>query len=136
RAQAGFDSYVKLARSRGLDRDRVYRDRLANLYIKRTVLGYIGMQLREAFKAGRDPGPIGSIAKLYGALLARESSDLGVDLAGPQGVAWAADDGRGERWAGAVLNAPASAIAGGTNEIQRNIIGERVLGLPKEPQID
>ena len=68
----GFDVYVKLARRRGVDQDAVTRNRLADLYIKRTVLGYIGMQIREAFKAGRDPGPIGSIAKLYGSLLARE----------------------------------------------------------------
>ncbi len=136
RGQNGFDSYVKLARKRGLDQDHVVRNQLADLYIKRTVLGYIGMQIREAFKTGRDPGPIGSIAKLYGSLLARQSSDLGVALAGPLGVAWAEDDKRGDRWSTAVLNAPASAIAGGTNEIQRNIIGERVLGLPKEPQVD
>ena len=136
RGATSFDSFVKLARQRGMDKDGVTRNRLADLYIKRTVLGYIGMQIREAFKAGRDPGPIGSIAKLYGSLLARESADLGVALAGAGGVAWDADDKRADRWQMAVLNAPASAIAGGTNEIQRNIIGERVLGLPKEPQVD
>ncbi len=136
RAAAGFESFVKLARQRGLDQDSVIRNRLADLYIKRTVLGYIGMQIREAFKAGRDPGPIGSIAKLYGSVLARQSSDLGVALAGPLGVAWTADDKRADRWSTAVLSAPASAIAGGTDQIQRNIIGERVLGLPKEPQVD
>jgi alkylation response protein AidB-like acyl-CoA dehydrogenase len=136
RAQTGFDNFVKAARQRGLDKDRVIRDRLADLYIKRTVLGYIGMQIREAFKAGRDPGPVGSIAKLYGAKLARESSDLGAELAGPAGMAWDRADRKGDRWSMAVLQAPSSAIAGGTNEIQRNIIGERVLGLPKEPQVD
>ncbi len=135
-APPGFDSFVRMARERGLDADPVIRNRLADLYIKRTVLGYIGMQIREAFKAGRDPGPIGSIAKLYGSLLARESSDLGVDIAGPQAVAWTDDAKKGDKWSMSVLQAPASAIAGGTNEIQRNIIGERVLGLPKEPQVD
>ena len=57
-------------------------------------------------------------------------------IAGASSQAWDADDAHGDRWALAVLNAPASAIAGGTNEIQKNIIGERILGLPKEPQVD
>jgi hypothetical protein len=52
-------------------------------------------------------------------------------------VAWAPDDhGGGDQIARAVLSAPAIGIAGGTNEVQRNIIGERVLGLPKEPAAD
>ena len=136
RATTGFDAFVTLARQRGLDQDRRVRNRLADMYIKRTVLGYIGMQIREAFKAGRDPGPVGSIAKLFGAQLARETSDLGIELAGAGGIAWSPEDGRADRWSMAVLQAPASAIAGGTNEVQRNIIGERVLGLPKDPQVD
>jgi hypothetical protein len=48
-------------------------------------------------------------------------------------MAWDRADRKGDRWSMAVLQAPSSAIAGGTNEIQRNIIGERVLALPKEP---
>jgi hypothetical protein len=51
-------------------------------------------------------------------------------------VAWDEDDPRGAKWALGVVGAPGGRIAGGTDEIQRNIIGERMLGLPKEPQVD
>ena len=97
-------------------------------------MSYIGQRTRAAVKAGKAPGPGGSIAKLAGALLARRMSDLGIAIAGAGGQAW--EDSRDARWALGVLSAPASRIAGGTDEVQRNIIGERVLGLPKEPQVD
>jgi alkylation response protein AidB-like acyl-CoA dehydrogenase len=67
-------------------------------------------------------------------LLARRTSDLGIAIAGAGGQAWR-DPGE-SRWALSVLSAPSARIAGGTDEVQRNIIGERVLGLPKEPQVD
>jgi alkylation response protein AidB-like acyl-CoA dehydrogenase len=132
----GIEPYVKLARERDLLHDPVIRQQLADVYIRQRILGFIGQRTRAALQAGRAPGPEGSIAKLAGAILARRSSDLGVALAGPAGVAWPADDERAGRWTAAVLQAPASRIAGGTDEVQRNIIGERVLGLPREPQVD
>jgi alkylation response protein AidB-like acyl-CoA dehydrogenase len=135
-APGGLDSLINLAKANGLDHSPVVRQGLADLYIRQTILGYIGLRIRSAAKAGRAPGPEGSIAKLSGALLARRSSDLALQIAGAAGIAWPEGDDRGSRWAMASLSAPASAIAGGTNEVQRNIIGERVLGLPKEPQVD
>jgi alkylation response protein AidB-like acyl-CoA dehydrogenase len=135
-SRGSFPALVRLARERGRIDDPVIRQGLADLYIRTSILGYIGMRIRAAVKAGQAPGPEGSIAKLSGAQLSRFSSDLGMLIAGPSGAAWDSSDPRGARWSTAVLSAPASAIAGGTNEIQRNIIGERVLGLPKEPQVD
>jgi alkylation response protein AidB-like acyl-CoA dehydrogenase len=130
----GVKPLVDLARRRGVLDDPVVRQGLADVYIRTRIMGFIGQRTRAAVKAGRAPGPEGSIAKLAGALLARRTSDLGIAIAGAGGQAW--DEAREARWALAVLSAPASRIAGGTDEVQRNIIGERVLGLPKEPQID
>jgi alkylation response protein AidB-like acyl-CoA dehydrogenase len=110
------------------------REGIADIWIRTQIMGYIGQRTRAAVKAGKAPGPEGSIAKLAGALLSRRMSDLAIAIAGPGGQAW--DDPREGRWAQMVLTTPASRIAGGTDEVQRNIIGERVLGLPKEPQVD
>jgi alkylation response protein AidB-like acyl-CoA dehydrogenase len=131
---AGLRPLIELARRRGVLADAIVRQGLADVYIRMQILGYIGQRTRAAVKAGKAPGPEGSIAKLAGALLARRTSDLGIAIAGASGQAW--EDRRDSRWALSVLSAPASRIAGGTDEVQRNIIGERVLGLPKEPQVD
>ena len=135
-AGGGIDPYLRLARERGVDQDPVVRQGLADVYIRQRILGLIGQRTRAAVKAGKAPGPEGSVAKLAGALLTRRTTDLAVAIAGAAGQAWEADDPRGDRWAMAVLMAPASRIAGGTDEVQRNIVGERVLGLPKEPAVD
>ena len=130
----GVKPLVDLARRRGMLDHPVVRQGIADVYIRSQILGYIGQRTRAAVKAGKAPGPEGSIAKLAGAMLARRMSDLGIAIAGAGGQAW--EDPHESRWALSVLSAPASRIAGGTDEVQRNIIGERVLGLPKEPQID
>jgi alkylation response protein AidB-like acyl-CoA dehydrogenase len=135
-AGGGIGPYLRLARERGVDQDPVVRQGLADVYIRQRVLGFIGQRTRAAVKAGKAPGPEGSVAKLAGALLARRTSDLAIAIAGAGGQAWEPDDRRGDRWAMSVLMAPASRIAGGTDEVQRNIVGERVLGLPKEPAVD
>lgn len=132
--RAGVKPLIELARRRGVIEDPVVRQGLADVYIRTQIMGFIGQRTRAAVTAGKAPGPEGSIAKLAGALLARRSSDLGIAIAGPGGQAW--EEPRESRWALGVLSAPASRIAGGTDEVQRNIIGERVLGLPKEPQVD
>jgi len=124
----------RLAEANGLKDDPVVRQGIADVYIGQTIMKFIGLRIRAAVTSGRAPGPEGSIAKLAGALLARKTSDLAIAIAGPRGQAW--DDERDGRWAQLVLSTPASRIAGGTDEVQRNIIGERVLGLPKEPQVD
>jgi alkylation response protein AidB-like acyl-CoA dehydrogenase len=132
----GVGPLIKLARRRGLNEDPVVRQGIADIYIRSRIMGFIGQRTRAAVKAGKAPGPEGSIGKLAGAQLSRLTSDLGIAIAGPGGQAWDSTRAPDGRWAQSVLSAPASRIAGGTDEVQRNIIGERVLGLPKDPQVD
>jgi alkylation response protein AidB-like acyl-CoA dehydrogenase len=70
---------------------------------------------------------------LNGALLARTIRDTSIDLVKTPVQAWEKDNSDGNQWAIGCLAAAGISIAGGTDEVQRNIIGERVLGLPKEP---
>jgi len=136
RRGATFTSLVDLARSRGRSRDPVIRQQLAELYVRQRAVHLLGTRLAQEARQGLSPGSRGSAAKLAAAELARFSAGVAAELVGGDAIAWDSSDPEAARWAGAVLSAPAAAIAGGSNEIQRNIIGERVLGLPKEPQVD
>jgi len=127
---------IELARRRGLERDAVVRQELAKLYTAEQVLAYMGQKMRDEIAAGVEVGSRGSVAKLATALLARQSSSLGMVVGGPASLAWDEGDADGGWLARECCFAPMTAIAGGTSEIQRNTIGERVLGLPREPQVD
>jgi len=124
---------IQTAQALGYRHDPVLRQGLADLWIREQIKGYIGQRIRAAVEGGRVPGPEGSLAKLNGALLARRVRDVSLAIAGSAAQAWDADDADGDRWAVACLSTAGISIAGGTDEVQRNIIGERVLGLPKEP---
>lgn len=126
-------SLIMLARRMGLAEDPCIRQDLADLWIRERIKGFIGRRIRDAVAAGRVPGPEGSIAKLNGALLVRAIRDVSMKLVGPSGQAWGPEGGDGERWSTFCLSAAGISIAGGTDEVQRNIIGDRVLGLPREP---
>jgi len=133
---AGFESLVEEVRARGLEHDPVVRERLVELYVRERVVHLFGSRLAQEARAGRSPGSRGSVGKLAGAELGRFSADVAAELLGGDAIAWDPGDREARRWAGALLSAPAAAIAGGTNEVQRNIIGDRVLGLPREPHVD
>jgi alkylation response protein AidB-like acyl-CoA dehydrogenase len=123
-----------LAARLGTGADAGLSRKLAELYARERSVQLFGQLLREEAMAGRDPGPRGSVAKLAGAELGIFASQVAAEVLGPAAAASDSEDVR------AVLNgmisAPGGSIAGGTNEIQRNIIGERVLGLPKDPGVD
>jgi alkylation response protein AidB-like acyl-CoA dehydrogenase len=131
-----FASLVELARHEGVAAEPTQRERLAELYAHERALELFNARMRQEAAAGNPPGARGSVAKLAGALLLRRAIETASELAGADAVAWDPDDARAAELALGINSAPASSIAGGTNEVQRNIIGERILGLPKEPQVD
>jgi alkylation response protein AidB-like acyl-CoA dehydrogenase len=135
-ATSTFTRFVELARTKGSHTDPIVRQELIRLYISERLLAFVGQKMRDEIAAGIPVGAKGSVAKLATALLARQSANLGVALAEASAQAWDATDPDGPTLAYALCFAPMRAIAGGTSEIQRNTIGERVLGLPKEPQLD
>lgn len=135
-ARSASAEFVALAKRRGLSEDPVVRQEIAKLYITERTLSLMGQKMRDEIAAGINVGSRGSVAKLASAILARQSSDLGMVLAGPGSQAWSEDDPEAGAHAAASTTSPMPAIAGGTSEIQRNTIGERVLGLPREPSVD
>jgi len=124
---------IDLARRRGMNTDPLIRQRLAGLYTKSRISKFSSMRTLTAALKGQVPGPEGSIGKLFGGQLMTEMGELAIDLVGVGAVARADDDYRVHQ---ALLGAPAAHIAGGSDEVMKNIIGERVLGLPGEPRVD
>jgi alkylation response protein AidB-like acyl-CoA dehydrogenase len=124
------------ARDRGVDDDPVVQGHLAELYARQRALQLFTARLRQEAHAGISPGARGSVAKLVGALNNAYGVEVAGVVAGKDAIAWDATDSAADERAVGMNQAPAAAIAGGTSEVQRNIIGERILGLPKEPSVD
>ncbi len=126
---------VEMVRHLGLGDDPIVRDRLADLIINARVSSYNNQRAMDKIKAGQLPGPEMSIAKLAGTLNLRRLGDFVSHVLGPKLIADTGEWGT-YAWAMLVLGTPGGRIAGGSDEVMRNIVGERVLGLPKEPGID
>ncbi len=129
-----FESLRDLAAGLGRTSDQGVRRRLAELYARGRAVQLFALMLREETMAGRLPGARGSVAKLAGSELGRFAGNVAADVLGDQLAGFDADGF--EAVATMIIAAPGGAIAGGTSEIQRNIIGERVLGLAKDPGVD
>ncbi|HEV3353825.1 MAG TPA: acyl-CoA dehydrogenase family protein, partial [Acidimicrobiales bacterium] len=120
-------------RGAGLADDALVRQRAASVLSQLEVGRLTNLRAREARRAGRPPGPEGSGAKLRGASAIKALADLAVDVDGLGGIVASVGE---DEWLTLFLTAPSISIRGGTDEIQRNILGERVLGLPGEPRVD
>jgi alkylation response protein AidB-like acyl-CoA dehydrogenase len=132
------DDLLDVVRKAGGVDDAIARQRLAQLHIEAKVLDLIRLRTVSARIRGEQPGPEASIRKVladeHGQHIMRIARDLAgsggmLASAGPLGMA-------AEPWYYGFLFSPALTIGGGTGEVQRSIIGERVLGLPHEPALD
>ena len=110
--------------------DPVLRDELALLYVQSKSLELLNARVMTKLGQGMIPDAESSVMKLAMARVLTRAGDLGLRLAGPDALR-----GRGP-WQQRFLTAPSMHIAGGTDEIQKNVVAERVLGLPREPRAD
>ena len=133
---AGSRHMTALARRTGRSGDAPVRQRLAGLHAAQEAARVTTARARAAAESGRPPGPESSLGKLTATRNARLLRDLGPDLLGPHGMLVGEDAPDGGEVAATTLYVPCLSIMGGTDEIQHNIVGERVLGLPREPQVD
>ena len=129
------DVLIAEAEVHGLTQDPIVRQELMQLYTAEVCQSLVAMETRARLQGGQTPGPGGSLGKLANAYIAARYRDLSLRIQGPASIAWAVRS-NGHRWASGSLSSLSSSIAGGTNEIQKNIIGDRVLGLPREPAVD
>ena len=129
------DRLISLARETGRWDDPVVRNKVMHLWAQEQIRGWTNARVRAALSAGQSPGAASSIGKVHQATLNQQIQDLMVDLLGTAAVAWpATDDPDGlPREVRGMLRSLANATEGGTTDINKNILGERVLGLPKEP---
>ncbi len=134
--QPQFKQLLKAAKETGQIDNPVVRDQLMQIWSMETTKALVAMKNRDEQKAGKTPGPGGSLGKLFGSVIAWKVRAMMLEFAGPGSVAWDPSDETGGDRVKMVLNSFQSGIAGGTDEIQRNIIGDRVLGLPREPAVD
>jgi len=127
------DLAVPLARDTGRSGDAVARQEIAALVAFQRAQEWTARRAQAARARGRPPGPEGSAGKLGASRVARASAAVHSLLAGADAMLCGPDSLMGGVVAEVLVSVPAQSIAGGTDEVQRNIIGERVLGLPKEP---
>jgi alkylation response protein AidB-like acyl-CoA dehydrogenase len=127
------DLVVPRASATGASRDPLVRDRMAALLATARTAQLTSERATAARAHGRAPGPEGSIGKLASSRIARAAARVHTSIGGATAMLSGADAPLDGTIAEVLVSVPAISIAGGTDEIQRNIIGERVLGLPKEP---
>ena len=135
--QRSWQRVVDKARETGKINDPVVRQDLAWAYSKIEIIRYQSERMNALAAAGHEPGPEASTGKMMWSEYTRRFGEITMNIVGPEALI--RPDGEGYRtneWQGAFLGSRSGTIWGGTAEIQRNIVGERALGLPKEPSAE
>jgi alkylation response protein AidB-like acyl-CoA dehydrogenase len=131
-----FDAVVALARAEGRTGDVAVRQRLARVYTHKRLLKFLSWRMQTAMLHGRGAPPDPSVLKNLFTRALSERVELAVDLEGAAGMLAGADAPQEGFWQRQVMGQFAARIGGGTNEVHRNMLGERALGLPAEPRPD
>ena len=142
-----LDRLIALARQRGATDDALIRQRLARAHCDVEIMRFMGMRTLTGWLKGAKPGPSESVFRVFWGEYHRRVTELAVDIFGadamhiegklPNNAARTDDVGAPNdtgSWVGTFYNARAGTIYGGTAQIQRNVLGEMVLGLPREPR--
>jgi len=130
------DLVIERAKETGSNRDPHVRQEIAKLMIMAKSAEWTARRARAAQRQGRPQGPEGSLGKLAASNVARAAAHVHTLITGAEAMLTGTGSPRDGIIAEILVSVPATSIAGGTDEIQRNIIAERVLGLPKEPRFD
>ncbi|HOT80516.1 MAG TPA: acyl-CoA dehydrogenase family protein [Microthrixaceae bacterium] len=131
-----FAEILMLAQELGRTDEPVLRQELAKIYTYFQITRFLGYRVQTSISNGRQPGPESSVMKLHISRQYGEGGDLYMSLLGAAGMLWLDDAPFDGFFQGLFLAQWAPRIGGGTDQIQRNIAGERVLGLPAEPRVD
>jgi alkylation response protein AidB-like acyl-CoA dehydrogenase len=145
--RAELDRIIALARERGLDKDPVIRDRLAWCFMKVETMRFLGLRILTQYLRDGVLGPEASISKLFWSEYHQEAVNLAMQILGADALvregrrpykSFRTDEpgavNSTNSWIDVfLLNARSGTVYAGTSEIQRNILGESILGLPKEP---
>lgn len=124
---------MAMAQQRGATASPVLRQQVMRAYTSQKLLEWTALRAKARVAAGHAPGPEGSVSKIAKAAANQRLQELALGALGADATAWAAEDDEAGEWITQFLRTRANSIEGGTSEIQRNIVGERVLGLPREP---
>ncbi|MFM2069881.1 MAG: hypothetical protein RLZZ623_144 [Actinomycetota bacterium] len=146
--RAEFDRMVEMARERGRSDDPVIRNAIAAAYCRVEIMRYLGYRILTGVLSTGVLGPESSISKVQWSEYHRDVTRLAITIMGADAMVlegraplrgYRCDDpgapNSSASWAGALYNGVADTIYAGTSEVQRNILGERLLGLPREPQV-
>lgn len=133
---AGIEQLLALAVRLGRTAEPTVRQRLMAIYSEERIRDWTNQRVRATVRAGGTPGPAASIGKVHQGTLNQRMQLLAADLLGADGMAWERGDTYPDNMpleVKGMLRSRANTIEGGTTEVNKNILGERVLGLPREP---
>ncbi len=131
-----FWDTVEMVRSRGKQDDALVRQQLAWAFTRTEIMRFQGLRLLSEVVAKKEPGPASSINKMFWSEYAQRFAEILMNIRGAEAMVMpeqGADQYRPDRWQSDFLSTRSVTIWGGTAQVQRNIVGERVLGLPKDP---